>query len=380
MLVLLACAVPWMGYDAKADASAQEEIRAAAAAAQRFLKTLDEGQAGKAILPPGSPLIANWSNLPAKNTRFERNGVRVGDLSAGQRAALSDFLSKALSTAGHELVRGVIEAERVLAGFFGELLWGLSPDDYWLAFFGTPAAGQDWSWQFGGHHLAVNVAVRDGVMSMSPSFIGIEPATFESDGTQWAPLADHVARGAALMKALPDPQRQARRGRQPPPGAARGSRSGRRHPTSRGKPRRRLDGGPATAAHGADRPVGTGHAAGRGGAEAGGDRRGTIPTPFRLVRPDGRVRSHLLPDPRPDADHRVLRDRGPLPLHLPEPDQRIRRGLRAAPRRPPARLRRKYDTEGGCVHAHDPASAGGGRTNDGRPWRGVRGAGGVQPR
>ena len=213
-LVLLACAVPWMGHDAKAhdakaDASAQEEIRAATAAAQRFLKTLDESQAGKAILPPGSPLIANWSNLPATNTRFDRNGVRVGDLSAGQRAALSDFLSKALSPRGHRLVRGVIEAEKVLAGFWGTLLWGLSPDDYWLAFFGEPAAGQDWSWQFGGHHLAVNVAVGDGVMSMSPSFIGIEPAAFESDGTQWAPLADHVAHAAALVKALPDHQRQA---------------------------------------------------------------------------------------------------------------------------------------------------------------------------
>ena len=80
-----------------------------------------------------------------------------------------------------------------------------------------------------------------------------------------------------------EPPEASRRGRQPPPGAARGSRPGRRHPTSGGKPRRRLDGGPATAAHGADRPVGTGHAAGRGGAEAGGDRRGTIPTPFRRL-------------------------------------------------------------------------------------------------
>ena len=158
-----------MGHDAKADASAQEEIRAAAASAQRFLKTLDESQAGKAILPPRSRLITNWSNLPATYTRFDRNGVRVGDLSAGQRSVLSDFLSKALSPRGHGLVRGVIEAERVLAGFRGTLSWGLSPDDYWLAFFGEPAAGQDWNWQFGGHHLAVNVAVRDGVMSMSPS-------------------------------------------------------------------------------------------------------------------------------------------------------------------------------------------------------------------
>lgn len=204
-LVLLACVVPWTGHDAKAEASAREEIRAVAAAGQRFLKTLDGDQTGKAVLPPRSPLIANWSNLP----RFERNGVRVGDLIAGQRAALSDFLSKALSPAGHRLVRGVVEAERVLAGSWGASLWGLSPDNYYLAFFGKPTADQDWNWQFGGHHLAVNVAVREGVMSMSPSFIGIEPATFEVDGTKWAPLADHVARGAALVKALPDRQRQA---------------------------------------------------------------------------------------------------------------------------------------------------------------------------
>ena len=204
-LVLIACVVPWIGHDAKAEASARDEIRTAVAAAQRFLETLDEGQTGKAVLPPGSPLIANWSNLPW----FDRNGVRVGDLNAGQRAALSDFLSKALSPAGHRLVRGVVEAERVLAGSWGASLWGLSPDNYYLAFFGSPAADGDWNWQFGGHHLAVNVAVRDGVMSMSPSFIGIEPAAFEVDGTRWAPLADHVARGAALVKALPDRQRQA---------------------------------------------------------------------------------------------------------------------------------------------------------------------------
>ena len=206
-LVFLACVVPWSGHDAKAEASAPEEIRAAAAAAQRFLKTLDEGQAGKAVLPPGSPLIGNWSNLPA--TMSGRNGVRVGDLNAGQRAALSDFLSKALSRRGHRLVRGVVEAERVLAASWWASLRGWSPGNYWLAFFGAPGAGQDWNWQFGGHHLAVNVAVRDGVMSMSPSFIGIEPATFELDGTEWAPLADHVARGAALVKALPERQRQA---------------------------------------------------------------------------------------------------------------------------------------------------------------------------
>ena len=67
----------------------------------------------------------------------------------------------------------------------------------------------DWSWQFGGHHLAINVAVTGGVMSMSPSFIGIEPAAFVLDGSDVAPLRDHAAGAVALLRALPGEQRDA---------------------------------------------------------------------------------------------------------------------------------------------------------------------------
>ena len=48
-----------------ADPSARDEIAAAAAAADRFLQTLDPAQARAAVLPPDSPLVGNWSNLPA---------------------------------------------------------------------------------------------------------------------------------------------------------------------------------------------------------------------------------------------------------------------------------------------------------------------------
>ena len=92
-----------------ADPSAQDEITGAAAAAIR-LETLDPAQARVAVLPPDSPLIANWSNLPAGMVRFERNGVRVGDLNDAQ-AAMVDFLAAALSRRGAELVQGVIAAE-----------------------------------------------------------------------------------------------------------------------------------------------------------------------------------------------------------------------------------------------------------------------------
>lgn len=192
-----------------ADTAIRAEIEAATSAATRFLATLDTTQSAAVVLPPDSPLKANWSNLPAGMLRFERNGIRVGDLSAPQRAALFDFLAAASSGHGYHLVAGVLAAENALADGPRASRLGWSADNYWLAFFGEPAESQNWSWQFGGHHLALYVALRPGAISMSPTFIGIEPATIAVDGAELTPLADHLSGGVALMAALPDAQRAA---------------------------------------------------------------------------------------------------------------------------------------------------------------------------
>ena len=205
--ILVAVAVLHVGAGAGADSPARDDV---AGAASRLLQALDSEQARAAVLPRDSRLIANWSNLPAGRTGFERNGIRIGDLGNGGRAALFDFLEAALSEAGTELVRGIIAAERVLANAPRASGLGWHPDNYWLAFFGEPSAGADWSWQFGGHHLAINVAVTAaGAMSMSPSFIGIEPAVFVLDGAAMAPMRDHAAGGVALLGALSGEQRDA---------------------------------------------------------------------------------------------------------------------------------------------------------------------------
>ena len=75
------------------------------------------------------------------------------------------------------MVQGVIAAEGILSDTSPAPRFGWSPANYWLAFFGEPSADGDWRWQFGGHHLAINVAVTGGSTSMSPSVIGIEPAS-----------------------------------------------------------------------------------------------------------------------------------------------------------------------------------------------------------
>ncbi len=201
MILLLASTLP---ARSRHGVTSEQEATAAVAAANQFLATLDEAGREEGMLPLDSPLKSNWSNLPAGILDFERNGARVGDMTAEQRTAMRAFLSTAMSPYGAELVEGVMAAEGILSQSPRAAHFEWSSDNYWLAFFGEPSAENDWSWQFGGHHLAINVAVRDGVLSMSPTFIGIEPANFEMSGSSAAPLQDQVTRGVDLMRSLPE--------------------------------------------------------------------------------------------------------------------------------------------------------------------------------
>lgn len=174
------------------------------AAAVAFRATLSRSQAADLVLPIDSPLRRNWSNLPAGILDFERNGLRLGDLEPDQLAALFTFLAAALGQHGYDTVADVITAEALLADAFlaRRLQW--SAANYWLAFFGEPKVDGAWGWQFGGHHLAINASLDRGrVVSLSPTFIGIEPASYEFQGQRHAPLADELADGRALMRALP---------------------------------------------------------------------------------------------------------------------------------------------------------------------------------
>ena len=138
---------------------AVSESYAAVDAANALLDALDSDQGSAAVLEFDSPLRPNWSNLPPSMTRFEHNGVRIGDLDATQTELMHDFLRAALSPDGYAKVVGIVGAEDALAASSGRQL---SADNYWLAFFGEPSADDPWGWQFGGHHLAVNVTVVDG--------------------------------------------------------------------------------------------------------------------------------------------------------------------------------------------------------------------------
>ena len=179
------------------------------AAAHAFLDGLSPEQRAEAVLAFNDPRRSRWSNLPP-SMFYGRNGVAIGDLGAVQVEALHRFLATALSAEGYETTMGVVGAEGQLAAgsLTGGLFW--SSGNYWLAFFGEPSdAGEEpWGWQFGGHHLAINVTVVGGRSYLSPTFVGIEPAQYATASGVVAPLAEHLAEGLALVNALDEAQRR----------------------------------------------------------------------------------------------------------------------------------------------------------------------------
>ena len=117
------------------------------------------------------------------------------------------FLASALSSDGYGAVVDVVGADEVLSHSerAGHFAW--TDENYWLAFFGEPSESEKWGWQFGGHHLAVNVNLARGRSYLSPTFVGVEPASYLAGDAMVAPLAPKLAAGIELINAIGERQR-----------------------------------------------------------------------------------------------------------------------------------------------------------------------------
>lgn len=179
---------------------------AALEAATALLATFDEEAKARFMFAMDAPERTNWSNLPAGLVR--RSGISIGELSDDQRVLLFDFLASSLGEEGYLSVTEVIAAEAFLSTDrrAERLQW--APENYWLSFYGTPSAEEAWAWQLGGHHLALNISIEGNrVETMSPSFIGTEPAVFTLNGIDYEAVRDMHLAGYAVFTAL-DPEQQ----------------------------------------------------------------------------------------------------------------------------------------------------------------------------
>lgn len=149
-------------------------------AVERWLSTLDAEQRAGATFPFSSEERVAWGFVPG-----DRTGLALGKLADAQREAALDIVRAGLSGRGATEVQGVIALEPILgeleqAGGRGNWMRRES-GRYWMAVFGDPAADAPWAWRLEGHHVSVRSTVADGrVVSVTPSFLGANPATVPS--------------------------------------------------------------------------------------------------------------------------------------------------------------------------------------------------------
>jgi hypothetical protein len=146
------------------------------AAANAFLATLDDSAKDAVSFDwTDTEQKQRWSNFPA--ALYERAGLRWGDLTGTQQNAWLAIMQKSLSAEGYDRVMAEWDADEALATQTGQTdQYG--KQYYYLALIGTPSDDSPWMWQWGGHHVTVNATVASGVVSVTPSFIGDQPASY----------------------------------------------------------------------------------------------------------------------------------------------------------------------------------------------------------
>jgi hypothetical protein len=149
------------------------QVRQMVQAARALVADLDPEQARTLGGSLDDPRLREWTYLPG-----DRPGLLLADLSDEQRESALALMESGHGSVGAELAVGAMQVERIRR----ELVSGASVDNdrYWFRVLGEPGGDEPWGWRVNGHHLAVHVVVADGRVSVTPHFIGSEPAKIPS--------------------------------------------------------------------------------------------------------------------------------------------------------------------------------------------------------
>ena len=217
--------------------SAQSAVRGVTTrvvdAANTFLATLSAEERARVTFGFTSNQRTGWSNLPSGI--FQRNGLRLGDLTDRQRTAALALVASALSHDGYKKVTDIMNGDEVLRENGGGRTGGrpgppaaagragpggpgrggpgrgpggrgggvqFGRDEYYIALLGTPSTTTPWMLQFGGHHLAINVTFVGASNVMTPSLPAAQPAKYTLDGQTIRPLGHEHDKSYALINSM----------------------------------------------------------------------------------------------------------------------------------------------------------------------------------
>lgn len=183
-----------------------QTISDTAKAAEEFLSTLSDEQKEQVLYDYNDETKStSWSNFPV--TFVERSGIKLGDLGETQRAAALKVLKALLNDEAYAKVTGIMAGDQYLKDNANAS--DLGNTQYNIAFFGNPSTTNDWSIQFGGHHVGINATFSNGAITFAPTHLGTQPTTYtDSNGQTQSALGDMYQTAFDFYNSLTDEQKQ----------------------------------------------------------------------------------------------------------------------------------------------------------------------------
>lgn len=194
------------------------EIKQAAAS---FINSLDPLQKRSALFAFNDTARIKWNNLPVGLRA--RTGISIGNMNDDQRKLLHRILSESLSSQGYLKATGIMHLDNLINWYYDSLYYKKVINDtiynlvrgllwthrnYYLAFFGQPADSL-WGYKLEGHHLSVNFTFSNNKLSVTPFFVGTDPAEYPlSEYAGWRVLGQEEDLGIQLIRLLSHAQQK----------------------------------------------------------------------------------------------------------------------------------------------------------------------------
>jgi hypothetical protein len=168
---------------------------------RRLLDGLSPEHRAQAVHPEAEPGAREWTYLPG-----DRPGLSLESLSEAQRRLVDEIIRARHSEPGGQQVIEAIARERHRR----ETVSGhpVPGDRYWIRVIGQPGESRTWGWQLTGHHLAIHAMSGPGGSTLTPHFVGAEPAVvLDAAGDLQAPLGAEERMAQQLVHSLDADQR-----------------------------------------------------------------------------------------------------------------------------------------------------------------------------
>jgi len=138
-----------------------------------FLTSLDSEQLDKTQHSFDDLSRTVWHFIPGQ--MMTRKGIMLKELNRVQKEYAFTLLKQHLSESGFKKIMRIIDLENVLVEM-GQDQEFRDKDKYFIAVYGDPLTDKLWAWSFEGHHVSLNFTIKDKDVSMTPRFLGANPA------------------------------------------------------------------------------------------------------------------------------------------------------------------------------------------------------------